>query len=109
MRLGAADEFRVHAVEPYKLGLWRYGLRKEFIRNIGWYDNHGPRAAMQTVPDGFFTETVFFTTEAEARAAEQQQMPPEVRALLDEEASLVSDMQFLDLHVPWFAAAERKR
>jgi hypothetical protein len=59
--------------------------------------------------DGFFTETVFFTTEAEARAAEQQQMPPEVQALLDEEASLVSDMQFLDLHVPWFAAAERKR
>ena len=59
--------------------------------------------------DGFITETVFFRSEAEARAAEQQQMPPEVQALLDEEASLVSDMQFLDLHVPWFAAAERKR
>jgi N,N-dimethylformamidase len=55
-RGGDAVEFRVHSVEPYKLGLWRYGLRKEFIRNIGWYDNHGPRAAMQTVPDGHFVE-----------------------------------------------------
>src|SRR5262249_31791443 len=54
---GDAVQFRVHAVEPYKLGLWRYGLRKEFIRNIGWYDNHGPRAAMQVVPDGHFVET----------------------------------------------------
>src|SRR5262249_40746344 len=50
-------EFRIHTVEPYKLGLWRYGIKKEFIRNIGWYDNHGPRACMQTVPDGFFVET----------------------------------------------------
>jgi len=57
--------------------------------------------------DGFFTETVFLRTEAEARTAEQQQMPAEVRALLDEEASLVSEMQFVDLHAPWFAAASR--
>jgi N,N-dimethylformamidase beta subunit-like protein len=54
---GDAVEFRVHAVEPYKLGLWRYGINKEFIRNIGWYDNHGPRASMQTLPDGHFVET----------------------------------------------------
>lgn len=56
-KAGEKVEFRVHTVEPYKLSLWRYGLKKEFIRNVGWYDNHGPRAAMQTVPDGFFTET----------------------------------------------------
>src|SRR5712691_7260688 len=56
-RAGDAVEFRVHAVEPYKLGLWRYGLRKEFIRNIGWFDNHGPRAIMQTLPDSHFVET----------------------------------------------------
>jgi hypothetical protein len=49
---GDRVEFRVHTVEPYKLGLWRYGYRKEFIRNIGWYDNHGPRACLQTLPDG---------------------------------------------------------
>src|SRR5262249_21937710 len=56
-RAGDAVAFRMHAVEPYKLGLWRYGLAKEFVRNIGWYDNHGPRASMQTVPDGHFVET----------------------------------------------------
>lgn len=56
-RAGDLVEFRVHTVEPYKLGLWRYGLTKEFIRNLGWYDNHGPRAAMQTLPDGHFAET----------------------------------------------------
>ncbi len=56
-RAGERIEFRVHSVEPYKLGLWRYGIRKEFIRNLGWYDNHGPRASMQTLPDGHFVET----------------------------------------------------
>src|SRR5207253_2378411 len=55
-RSGDRVEFRVHSVEPYKLGLWRYGYEKEFIRNIGWYDNHGPRACMQTLPDGHFVE-----------------------------------------------------
>jgi hypothetical protein len=56
-RSGDPVEFRVHTVEPYKLGLWRYGLQKEFVRNLGWYDNHGPRACMQTLPDGHFVET----------------------------------------------------
>jgi len=55
-RAGERVEFRVHATEPYKLGLWRYGLRKEFIRNIGWFDNHGPRASIQTLPDCHFVE-----------------------------------------------------
>ncbi|MCI0639705.1 MAG: carboxypeptidase regulatory-like domain-containing protein [Gemmataceae bacterium] len=55
----AADqvEFRVHAVEPYTLTLWRYGLNKDFVRNVGWFDNHGPRAVMQTLPDDLFVET----------------------------------------------------
>jgi hypothetical protein len=56
-RGGDRVEFRVHAVEPYKLGLWRYGLHKEFVRNVGWYDNHGPRAVMQILPDGPFEQT----------------------------------------------------
>src|SRR5262249_21869718 len=56
-RAGEMVEFRVHAVEPYKLGLFRYGYHKEFVRNIGWYDNHGPRACMQTLPDAHFVET----------------------------------------------------
>jgi N,N-dimethylformamidase len=56
-RSGDPVQFRVHAVEPYKLGLYRYGLRKDFVRNVGWYDNHGPRAVLQTLPDGHFVET----------------------------------------------------
>src|SRR5262245_15122061 len=55
-KAGDTVEFRVHTVEPYKLGLWRYGIRKEFIRNVGWFDNHGPRACMQTLPDRHFVE-----------------------------------------------------
>jgi N,N-dimethylformamidase len=56
-RAGEPVEWRVHSIESYKLGLWCYGYRKDFVRNIGWYDNHGPRACAQTVPDGFFAET----------------------------------------------------
>ncbi|MPZ20199.1 MAG: carboxypeptidase regulatory-like domain-containing protein [Luteitalea sp.] len=54
---GGRGEFRVHAVEQYHLSLWRYGLQKECIRPLGWYDEHGPRATMQILPDGDFTQT----------------------------------------------------
>ena len=54
---GEKSEFRVHAVEPYKLELWRYGWNKEFIKTVGWYDEHGPRATMQITPDGDYTRT----------------------------------------------------
>ena len=54
---GQKSEFRVHAVEPYKLELWRYGWNKEFIKTVGWYDEHGPRATMQITPDGDYTQT----------------------------------------------------
>lgn len=54
---GEASEYRVHSVEEYHLSLWRYGLRKEFIEPIGWFDEHGPRAVMQITPDGDYTQT----------------------------------------------------
>ena len=54
---GEQAEFRVHAVEAYKLELWRYGWEKELVRPIGWYDEHGPRATMQISPDGDYTQT----------------------------------------------------
>lgn len=53
---GERSEFRVHAVEAYKLTLWRYGKEKEFILNRGWFDEHGPRATMQITPDGDYTQ-----------------------------------------------------
>jgi hypothetical protein len=57
VRSGERSEFRVHSVEPYKLGLWRYGLTKDFVRGLGWFDEHGPRATMQITPDGDYTQT----------------------------------------------------
>ena len=57
VRSGERSEFRVHAVEPYRLSLWRYGWQKEFVRLLGWFDEHGPRAVMQITPDGDYTQT----------------------------------------------------
>ena len=58
--------------------------------------------------DGYLTETVFFTSEEAARRAEHQELPAEVQAVVDEEMALIEEPQFLDLHHPWFASAERK-
>ena len=57
VRSGEKSEFRVHSVEQYKLELWRYGWEKEFVRGLGWHDEHGPRAVMQITPDGDYTQT----------------------------------------------------
>jgi N,N-dimethylformamidase len=57
VRAGDESEFRVHAVEPYKLELWRYGWEPEFVRGLGWHDEHAPRATMQVTPDGDYTRT----------------------------------------------------
>ncbi|MDP6445309.1 MAG: hypothetical protein QF805_16035, partial [Pirellulaceae bacterium] len=54
---GESAEFRVHAVEEYELSLYRYGAEKEFIRRIGTFDEHGPRANMQITPDGDYTQS----------------------------------------------------
>ena len=52
---------------------------------------------------GFFTETVSFTSETEARAAESRPMPPEVQKMMEEEMSLIEGVTYIDLHEPWFA------
>jgi hypothetical protein len=51
--------------------------------------------------DGGFTRAVYFTSEAEARVGENQQPPPEVQALLEEEAAISTDLVFYDLPDPW--------
>jgi N,N-dimethylformamidase len=57
VRGGESSEFRVHSDAAYKLELFRYGLTKEFIRTIGWYDEHGPRATIQITPDGDYSQS----------------------------------------------------
>jgi hypothetical protein len=55
--------------------------------------------------DGFFTQTVAFRTEAEAREGEKKTPPPEVQAEMDEMMGMMSDVSYHDLHHPWFASA----
>src|SRR5215510_14549127 len=57
VRSGETAEFRIHAVEQYQLTLWRYVIKKEFVRMIGWIDEHGPQANRQVLPDVDFTRT----------------------------------------------------
>lgn len=57
VRSGQEGEFRIHSVEQYQLELWRYGAQPELVRQLGWHDEHGPRATMQVTPDGDYTRT----------------------------------------------------
>lgn len=57
VKTGERSEFRVHSTEPYRLSLWRYGWKREFVNLLGWFDEHGPRAVMQITPDGDYTQT----------------------------------------------------
>lgn len=53
-------------------------------------------------PDGTFTETIAFTSEAEARAGEQKEPPAEVRGELE---YAMQGATFFDLRHPWFESA----
>ncbi|MBO9522644.1 MAG: hypothetical protein J7518_14010 [Nocardioidaceae bacterium] len=50
-------------------------------------------------PDGSYTQTVAFTSEAAAREGEQQEPPAEVREQMEK---FFSNATFHDLHDPWF-------
>jgi hypothetical protein len=58
-------------------------------------------ATMAIEDDGHFVETIAFTDEASARRGEQMDMPADVR---EELASAMADVEYLDLHRPWFAS-----
>jgi hypothetical protein len=53
---------------------------------------------------GFFTQTVAFTSERQARSAEQQEPPADAARQLQEWMALLDDVRYLDLHQPWFAS-----
>lgn len=50
---------------------------------------------------GVFTQAVYFTSEAEARAGEQRQPPPRVQGWLDETRQNTTDVVFFNLGDPW--------
>ncbi len=56
-------------------------------------------------PDGWFTQTVCFRSEEEARAGEQQEMPTEMQGQYQEEMAEMQDVKYLDLHHPWFSSS----
>ena len=62
----------------------------------------GGTLAMQ--PDGWFTETVAFRSEAEAREGERKEMPDEVQREFAAEMAMMQDVTYKDLHHPWFAS-----
>ncbi|TQJ50121.1 hypothetical protein [Phycicoccus sp. SLBN-51] len=62
----------------------------------------GGTLAMQ--PDGWFTETIAFRSEAEAREGERKEMPEDVRREYETEMSMMENVTYKDLHHPWFAS-----
>jgi len=53
---GERSEIRAHSREQFQLSLWRYGLKKEYIRTLSWYDEHGPNDVEQITPDGDYSQ-----------------------------------------------------
>lgn len=103
VRSGEKSEFRVHSVEPYKLELWRYGWEPEFVKALGWHDEHAPRAVMQVTPDGDYTQTgVDWNKVGYANSVHSQFVAgPERSGLYYFRASTASGRQF---SFPWVVA-----
>jgi hypothetical protein len=57
--------------------------------------------AMHDDEDGAFTQVIYFTSEEEARAGEQGEMPAEAAEVLREAMELIQDLRFYDLREPW--------
>lgn len=108
VRSGQESEFRVHSVEQYKLQLWRYGWEPELVKELGWHDEHGPRATMQITPDGDYTRTgvewnkVGYTAETHRQYA----TAPERSGLYYFRASTPSGRQF---SFPWIVAPAKPK
>jgi N,N-dimethylformamidase len=108
VRGGEKAEFRVHAVEAYKLQLWRYGWEKELVKTLGWFDEHGPRATMQITPDGDYTQTgVAWNREGyNIQVHNQYVEAPDETGLYYFHASTRSGAEFA---FPWVVAPARPR
>jgi len=55
--------------------------------------------------DGWFTETIAFRSEAEAREGESRETTGEMAQQWGEQMAHMHDLRYLDLHRPWFASA----
>ena len=59
------------------------------------------------VGDGAFVETVYCTSEEEARQRESMPPPPEMAQAMQEEQQLMDTITYLDLHQPWLVSPAR--
>ena len=90
-RVADADRFRSFMSQPMDM---LHASRPELI---------GGTVAIE--PDGTFTQTVAFRTEADAREGERKEMLPEAAAEMEREMSMMQDVTYKDLHHPWFASS----
>jgi hypothetical protein len=88
-RVGDADGFRKFSQQPME-GLSQ--MRPEII---------GGTVAI--ADDGDFTQTIYFTSEAEAREGEKKEMPEDVQRELEQAMGEMKDLTYLDLRDPWFS------
>lgn len=51
--------------------------------------------------DGTCTQTVYFTSEEDARRNESKERPPELAEIFDEEQNLIQNLAYYDLRDPW--------
>ena len=73
----------------------------------GLFSAHRPDmiGAIRAIDDeGYLTETLAFTSEADAREGERTEPPAELKQLVDAEMSMLEDTRCLDLRQPWFAS-----
>jgi hypothetical protein len=87
-RVGDADKFR-HFMTDAEVTSMLHQTRPEIIG-----------ATLAIEQDGSFIETVAFTSEDAARKGEQMEMPAEMQSDFE---SAMTDVEYLDLHRPWFA------
>src|SRR5690606_34694370 len=60
-------------------------------------------------PDGrHFTQSCYFTSEAEAREGEQKELPPELAQTMMEGQEIYRDIRYFDLTEPWLYSPAEK-
>jgi hypothetical protein len=62
---------------------------------------------MMDAGDGRYVDAIYFTSEEEARRGEQQEMPEEMRAEMEEGMSLMGDVSYFDLHEPMLVTGRK--
>ena len=88
-RVGDADGFRKFSQQPMD------GLNEMRPEIIG--------GTVAIADDGDFTQTIYFTSEAEAREGEKKEMPEDVQRDMERAMGEMKDLAYYDLRQPWFS------